>query len=507
LSGVKCPEVKPDGSYVEPFGKEARFFAEHLCLNRDIIVIIEGFDRNHFYGTVQIDKKNIGEELLKAGLGQYVDWSGQRSTSELLKAAEKLARDKKSRIWSLPPSELKPANQQQQQPREPREHREHREYREPRENAEPRTPVAAPSVKEFTAIVTEVMNGGTIVVVDEKKKNHKINFASIKVPRLGNAVAEERERKEKELKEKNQKEEQKEKETEKEIAKANKEKDEERRRLATERAHAFEAKEFVRKRLIGQKVKCSYDYTFPRAVRANEETRSFWTVYFGRNNVAVELVTAGLATVMEHKGDSDRSREYDTLLLAEQTAKKEKRGVHSPDQLTFTVVDLTTDATKNLAKTKYFPLFQRSGKLRGVVEFEFSSTRFKVFVPKENCLIAISLATIRGPRKTEEAEMSKQATQWIRERIRQHDIEFDIKELDKTFAFIGNVWITIGGYKINVATMLLEQGFAKIYDLDQEYSAEYSIAEETAKKARKNLWANFDQEVEKEKEKKKRKTH
>jgi len=119
-------------------------------------------------------------------------------------------------------------------------------------------------------------------------------------------------------------------------------------------------------------------------------------------------------------------------------------------------------------------------------------------------MVAITLSTIRGPRKQEDAELSKQATQWIRERVHQHDIEFDIKEIDKSSSFIGNVWITINGYKTNVATLLLEQGYARVYDSDPEHAAEYSIAEETAKKARKHMWANYDQELEKEKERKKK---
>lgn len=96
-------------------------------------------------------------------------------------------------------------------------------------------------------------------------------MASIKVPRLGNPSGEEKPGKKEEKKEG---EEPKEKDA--------KEKEEERKKLLTERAHALEAKEFVRKRLIGQKVKVQFDYAFPRAPKQGEEVRTFWSVYTGK---------------------------------------------------------------------------------------------------------------------------------------------------------------------------------------------------------------------------------
>lgn len=120
------------------------------------------------------------------------------------------------------------------------------------------------------------------------------------------------------------------------------------------------------------------------------------------SNIAVELVTDGLANVMEHRaGDESRSRDYNLLELAQTNAQKEKRGLFSHELLNYSVTDLTLEENKNLLKSKYFPVLQRAGKVRGVIEFEFSATRFKIFVPKENCLIAVSLASIRGPRKAE----------------------------------------------------------------------------------------------------------
>ena len=51
---------------------------------------LKGIDRYNFYGTVSLGTRNLAEELLKAGLAKYVDWSGSKSAfAEKLKAAEK----------------------------------------------------------------------------------------------------------------------------------------------------------------------------------------------------------------------------------------------------------------------------------------------------------------------------------------------------------------------------------------------------------------------------------
>ena len=49
------------------------------------------------------------------------------------------------------------------------------------------------------------------------------------------------------------------------------------------------------------------------------------------SNIAESLIGKGLATCLRHKQDDDqRSALYDDLLGAEQRAKKNLKGVHSP---------------------------------------------------------------------------------------------------------------------------------------------------------------------------------
>jgi staphylococcal nuclease domain-containing protein 1 len=76
----------------------------------------------------------------------------------------------------------------------------------------------------------------------------------------------------------------------------------------------YEAKEFLRKRLIGKNVHITIDYVKPPSDQFPEQTECA-TVKVGTVNVGEQLVLKGLADVI--KSREDRSQFYDQLLLAE----------------------------------------------------------------------------------------------------------------------------------------------------------------------------------------------
>ena len=93
----------------------------------------------------------------------------------------------------------------------------------------------------------------------------------------------------------------------------------------------FEAREFLRKKLINQSVHVTVDYIQPANNDFPEKTCS--TVTIGGVNVAEALVAKGLATVVRYSADNDqRSSHYDDLLAAEEKAIKSNKGVHDKKQ-------------------------------------------------------------------------------------------------------------------------------------------------------------------------------
>ncbi len=65
----------------------------------------------------------------------------------------------------------------------------------------------------------------------------------------------------------------------------------------------FEAREFLRKRLIGKRVQVTLDYIQPRMEQLPEKMAC--TVMAGGVNIAEGLVSKGLARVVRHRGDDD----------------------------------------------------------------------------------------------------------------------------------------------------------------------------------------------------------
>jgi len=152
---------------------------------------------------------------------------------------------------------------------------------------------------------------------------------------------------------------------------------------------------------------------------------------------------------------------------------------------------LTQEGSETRSKN-LFPLLQRAGRLRGIVDYEFSCTRYKIYVPKETCLIPFGLSAIRGPLKDQ--PFSKEALELAKEVCHQRDIEFDVSLRDKGGNFVGNAWILVNGKKRNLATLFLEEGYASLIPAaarDNENSTELIIAEETAKKKEKKIYGKI----------------
>lgn len=444
LSGVDCPSSSLKNP--EPFGREAKFFTEHYLLHREVSVILEGADKYNFYGTISYAKRNISEELLREGLGKYVDWSGMRTAfQDRLKAAENDAKEKKLRLW-INYVAPKPLSRQEEKK------------------------IPKPG-REITGTVVEVVTSGCIIIQDPNGAEHKIYLSSIKIPRQGGPNFGKKQKTETPNSSKEQKEE------------------------ALERHFAWEGKEYLRKRLISNRVRCVLDYTKegPPKSQGKEkdkiEERTYCSIYFEKNNVAVELVEQGLALPSEHKGGEQRSRDYEHIIFAESRAKKGAKGLHAPKDkaIPINIVDITQDV--KLAKQK-FPFFQRSGKLKGIVEYELSPSRFKVFVPKENCQILLSLTGIQTPLR--DSEFFQPALNFVRTKCHQHDIEFDVQMQERESrgaGFIGNIWVN----KSSLSSMILEEGLAKIY---YATDPEMVTSESIAKKKRRGMWRDYNEEEE-----------
>lgn len=438
LSGIRCPSSRP-GEPESQYADEAKYFTESRLLQRDVEVVLEGATNQNFFGTVLHPNGNIAEHLLRFGFARCVDWSLASVTggADRLRAAEKEAKEKRVRLW--------------------------KDY----------TPSGIPiDAKEqrFEGKVVEVINADALVVKVGDNELRKIFLSSIRPPRRA--------------------EEAKEPPAPGSTAK------ERNFRPLYDIPFMYEAREFLRKKLIGKQVHVSVDYKQPASNSFPEKTCC--TVTIGGINVAEALVGKGLATVVRYRQDDDqRSAHYNDLLAAEMKAQKSARGLHSKKEASIhRVVDLAGD----LAKCKQFlPFLQRAGNMEAVVEFVASGSRLRLYVPRENCLATFLLAGISCPRAARQQggqampgeRFGDEALNFTRALCLQREVEVEVEGMDKAGNFIG--WLTVEGVNLSVA--LVKEGLASVH-----FTAERSVhfralqlAEGQAKQQRLKMWEDYEE--------------
>ena len=279
---------------------------------------------------------NIAEALLREGFAKCVDWSMTTVTGgpEKLRAAEKIAKQKKLRIWV--------------------------DYKPPASKVSDKD-------RDFSGKVIEIVNGDALVILKSDQSTKKIFLASIRPPRL----------------------------------------DENEKRPQSGKVFRplfdipwlYEAREFLRRKLIGQKVNITVDYVQP--AQNNYPEKTCCTVKINDINVAEAMVHKGLATVIRYRQDDDqRAACYDDLLAAEAKAVKGGKGLHDKKETPIHRFTDVSDPTK--AKT-YLTFLKRAGRLDAVAEFVASGSRLRVYIPRETCLITFLLAGISCPRASRTA--------------------------------------------------------------------------------------------------------
>lgn len=438
LSGIHCPSIRraEDGSEdAAPFAREARYFVETRLLHRDVQVKLEGVDRGGaLFGSVLHPQGNMSVELVKVGLARVVDWSlGYCDFAPLLRTTERDAKSRRLRLW--------------------------RDYVPPNSGNDMST---------FTARVAEIVSGDTLVVADQDGAERRVSLSSVRCPRVPG----------------------------KDVSNADPAQARENVRNAV---YGAEAKEFLRKALIGKKVKVVPEYKRNFAAEgAPAMERMFATVlYAGEKNVAELLIGEGLGIVARTGQSDERSLHYEALIEAEAAATAAKKGLHSPSEPSRAQhMDLSLPASRDRAKS-YLSSLQRHGRVRAVVQFMMNGARFKLLVPKENCVIIFSLAGIRCPqtaRNGSEAEpYADDAYAFARSQCFQREVDIETDTVDKNGAFFGSLFLPD---KRNLGVTLLEAGLAQRIPPAADRSAhghELAAAEDSAKKANLKVWENYSE--------------
>uniref|UniRef100_A0A1I7T3P5 Staphylococcal nuclease domain-containing protein 1 n=1 Tax=Caenorhabditis tropicalis TaxID=1561998 RepID=A0A1I7T3P5_9PELO len=449
LSGVRAPATRNPNAHdsrAEPFSEEAKFFVESRLLQRDVQIILESTSNQNFVGSILHPKGNIAESLLREGYAKCVDWSIGLCTggAQKLRDAEKQAKEKRMRLWK---------------------------------SYQPTSSTFSGDRKAFTAKVIEVVLSDAVVVQKEDGTELKLHLSSVRLPResgddktpsVGRQF-----------------------------------------RPLYDVPFMFQAREFLRKRVLGKKVQVVIDYVQPKSDQFPEKTCA--TIKIGDVNLAEGLISRGLSKVVRHRADDEnRSSEYDALLAAEANAEKAKKGLFADKTTEKKDTLRIQEITGDLAKSKQFlPYLQKGGRAEGLVEFLSGGSRLRIYIPKETVLITFLLGGINCPKGARvgpggvtvgSAEpFADEAAAFTRKLVLQHEVQLEVESTDKNGNFVGYLFVSPDGNTsrgINLSEALLENGLATLH-FTAERSAHYNAllaAENKAKKAKKNIWANYTEE-------------
>jgi len=267
---------------------------------------------------------------------------------------------------------------------------------------------------------------------------------------------------------------------------------------ASEAPFRDEAKEFLRKKLIGKHVRITVDGSKPET--EGFEARDVATVTEKGKNINLQLVQEGWCSVIRHrKDDTDRAPNYDELLAAQEKAKEEGKGMWSGKP---SKAKQYADASESVQKAKMqLATLQRQKKVPGVVDFCKSGSRFTILIPREGTKLTMVLGGIRAPRAPGRGAQDKgepfgqEALDLANRRCNQRDCEVDIHDIDKVGGFIGELFVN----KENFAKVLVEEGLASVHAFSAEKSGnatELFAAEKRAKEGKKGMWHDWEPEDE-----------
>uniref|UniRef100_A0A1B0GKL7 Staphylococcal nuclease domain-containing protein 1 n=2 Tax=Lutzomyia longipalpis TaxID=7200 RepID=A0A1B0GKL7_LUTLO len=259
---------------------------------------------------------------------------------------------------------------------------------------------------------------------------------------------------------------------------------------------AWEAREFLRKKLIGEEVYFTCE-------RPQKSTRDYGVVYLGKDpataqNITELIVAEGLVTV--RRESSHNSAEIAKLVELEDAAKAAGKGKWSNAQPSEHVRNIkwTQDNPRNFVEHYH-------GKpIKAIIEHVRDGSTIRAFLLPEFNYITLIISGIRCPGFKLDSEgkpdpsvtvpYAEEARYFVESRLLQRDVEIILESVNNA-NFVGSILFPKG----NIAEALLREGFAKCVDWSMAFmksgAEKLRAAEKQAKEKRLRLWKDYQSNV------------
>lgn len=120
----------------------------------------------------------------------------------------------------------------------------------------------------------------------------------------------------------------------------------------------------------------------------------FASIYLDKNKPSINeyLVSEGLANVSQLRNDDPRPDNYEILVAMEKTAAEQKKGVHGVSAPKHRINDLSGRANIQQARS-FEESLKRLKRMDGVVDYVFSTIKFKVRLPSVRSCVPFRLTS------------------------------------------------------------------------------------------------------------------
>jgi len=433
----------PSNSKDPELYKKGKAYCERICLSKDVKLKIFDFDENKnlVCDVTVLDKnQNLAEVVLKEGYSKSFTGGNKKynlADLNFVRVAETEAKNKKLGVWknavTAEPKSLKKDGED--------------------------------DLSETKCIM--VNSGDSLTVLNKKKEEVRIFLSNLKAPALARFGTDEQ-----------------------------------------NKPWAFQSREFIRKKLVGKILKCDLDYIHTvnldpskvkGPIKSTQRVMKFYTIYYTNDKdeskcINVELIENGLANLTNFKiEEGSPSKELDSMLKAEQEAKKNQVGLYSkktPPLCTYSDL-LSSGKTK---KKEFVNFLTGLVNLDCVVDFCFSASKFKLRIDQKQVMIPFGLIGVKSFTNDKNnssllQKYFKKSYDFVVNTILQRDGVCDIINADKAGNYFGN-FIFNGK---NFGTLLIEKGLAvcseRATDVGKnKYINEMKEAEKKAQKEKVGLW-------------------
>lgn len=449
LSGVQCPGFR--GGAPQPFALNAKFMTETQLLHRDVDICVEGCDRNGL----------LFATIVPAGAKDSASYIGE----------ELLAKGYAKTVgWSIELSKMGGRLRAAE-----------RAARDAQLGLWKGFVKKASADGVLVGKCVEVVSGDIVAVLDEAAGEVKRFFlASVRAARTEGGAGKDR--------------------------------------SSIPLGPAYDCKEALRRKLIGRIVRVTVAYEREAAESAARKDPMVFAV-IGREgdaknpDVALPLISDGLLSVIRHRGEEDRSPNYEAYLEKEKVAIEAQRGVHKPTDPAvapaFMRINNLTGPDAKKRSVSVAPGLIRGSPHPGVVEYCSSGSRMRILLPKQAMLITLALKAVRVPtpsRKsflpdgtsridTPEEPHGDEALLFARSEFVQRDVDVTLSAVDRIGAFLGSVFLVNSkGEKTDVSKMLLASGMGYLhesFDVREPGGSGLQQVEAEARTGKLGLWKDY----------------